>query len=31
MGLHVPQSLHARAEAELMMLSYRIVVSSQSN
>ena len=27
MNLHVPQSLPARAEAELMMLSPRVVVS----
>jgi DNA-directed RNA polymerase II subunit RPB1 len=31
MNLHVPQSLPARAEAELMMLSSRVVVSGQSN
>lgn len=31
MNLHVPQSLPARAEAELMMLSQRVVVSGQSN
>eukprot|EP00529_Nitzschia_sp_RCC80_P002549 CAMPEP_0113469714 /NCGR_PEP_ID=MMETSP0014_2-20120614/16047_1 /TAXON_ID=2857 /ORGANISM="Nitzschia sp." /LENGTH=1732 /DNA_ID=CAMNT_0000362211 /DNA_START=924 /DNA_END=6122 /DNA_ORIENTATION=+ /assembly_acc=CAM_ASM_000159 len=31
MNLHVPQSLPARAEAELMMLSPRVVVSGQSN
>jgi DNA-directed RNA polymerase II subunit RPB1 len=31
MNLHVPQSLAARAEAELMMLSARVVVSGQSN
>jgi len=31
MNLHVPQSLPARAEAELMMLSARVVVSGQSN
>lgn len=31
MNLHVPQSLTARAEAELMMLSPRVVVSGQSN
>lgn len=31
MNLHVPQSLPARAEAELMMLSARCVVSGQSN
>lgn len=31
MNLHVPQSLAARAEAELMMLSQRVVVSGQSN
>jgi len=31
MNLHVPQSLPARAEAELMMLSPRVIVSGQSN
>ena len=31
MNLHVPQSLPARAEAELMMLCPRVVVSGQSN
>jgi len=31
MNLHVPQSLPARTEAELMMLSSRVVVSGQSN
>ncbi len=31
MNLHVPQSIAARAEAELMMLSPRVVVSGQSN
>jgi DNA-directed RNA polymerase II subunit RPB1 len=31
MNLHVPQSLPARAEAELMMLSERVLVSGQSN
>lgn len=31
MNLHVPQSLPARAEAELMMWSPRVVVSGQSN
>ena len=31
MNLHVPQSLPARAEAEMMMLSSRVVVSGQSN
>ena len=31
MNLHVPQSLPARAEAELMMLSSRVIVSGQSN
>jgi len=31
MNLHVPQSIPARAEAELMMLSPRVVVSGQSN
>ena len=31
MNLHVPQSLPARAEAELMMHSPRVVVSGQSN
>ena len=31
MNLHVPQSLPARAEAELMMLSARVLVSGQSN
>jgi DNA-directed RNA polymerase II subunit RPB1 len=31
MNLHVPQSLTARAEAELMMLSPRVIVSGQSN
>ncbi|GAX18796.1 DNA-directed RNA polymerase II subunit RPB1 [Fistulifera solaris] len=31
MNLHVPQSLTARAEAEFMMLSPRVVVSGQSN
>jgi len=31
MNMHVPQSLPARAEAELMMLSARVVVSGQSN
>lgn len=31
MNLHVPQSLPARAEAELMMKSARVVVSGQSN
>ena len=31
MNLHVPQSLPARAEAELMMLSTRVIVSGQSN
>jgi len=31
MNLHVPQSLQARTEAELMMLSPRVVVSGQSN
>jgi len=31
MNLHVPQSLPARAECELMMLSHRVVVSGQSN
>ena len=31
MNLHVPQSLSARTEAEELMLSSRVVVSSQSN
>ncbi|KAL7501391.1 hypothetical protein ACHAWT_010670 [Skeletonema menzelii] len=31
MNLHVPQSLPARAEAELMMHSPRVIVSGQSN
>lgn len=31
MNLHVPQSLPARAEAELMMLAPRVVMSGQSN
>ena len=31
MNLHVPQSLPARTEAELMMLSQRVIVSGQSN
>jgi len=31
MNLHVPQSLPARTEAELMMLSPRVIVSGQSN
>ena len=31
MNLHVPQSLPARAEAELMMWSPRVIVSGQSN
>jgi len=31
MNLHVPQSLPARAELEMMMLSSRVVVSGQSN
>ncbi|GMI08152.1 hypothetical protein TrLO_g5004, partial [Triparma laevis f. longispina] len=31
MNLHVPQSLPARAELELMMLSPRVIVSGQSN
>jgi len=31
MNLHVPQSLPARAEAEMLMLSARCVVSGQSN
>lgn len=31
MNLHVPQSLPARAEAELMMWAPRVVVSGQSN
>jgi DNA-directed RNA polymerase II subunit RPB1 len=31
MNLHVPQSLPARAEAEQLMLSSRVVVSGQSN
>ena len=31
MNLHVPQSLTARAEVELMMLSPRVIVSGQSN
>ena len=31
MNLHVPQSLPARTEAELMMLSPRLIVSGQSN
>ena len=31
MNLHVPQSLPARAEAEMLMLSSRCVVSGQSN
>jgi DNA-directed RNA polymerase II subunit RPB1 len=31
MNLHVPQSLPARAEAEELMLSSRVVVSGQSN
>eukprot|EP00536_Pseudo-nitzschia_multiseries_P015005 jgi/Psemu1/262607/estExt_Genewise1Plus.C_8030002 len=31
MNLHVPQSIAARTEAELMMLSPRVVVSGQSN
>jgi DNA-directed RNA polymerase II subunit RPB1 len=31
MNLHVPQSLTARAEAELMMLTPRVIVSGQSN
>jgi DNA-directed RNA polymerase II subunit RPB1 len=31
MNLHVPQSLPARAEAELMMLTPRVIVSGQSN
>jgi DNA-directed RNA polymerase II subunit RPB1 len=31
MNLHVPQSLPARAEAEFMMWSCRVVVSGQSN
>jgi len=31
MNLHVPQSLPARAEAELMMISPRVIVSGQSN
>ncbi len=31
MNLHVPQSLTARTEAELMMLSPRVIVSGQSN
>ena len=31
MNLHVPQSLPARAEAELMMHSPRVIVSAQSN
>jgi DNA-directed RNA polymerase II subunit RPB1 len=31
MNLHVPQGLAARAEAELMMLSSRVIVSGQSN
>jgi len=31
MNLHVPQSLPARTEAELMMLSSRVIVSGQSN
>lgn len=31
MNLHVPQSLPARTEAEMMMLSPRVIVSGQSN
>ena len=31
MNLHVPQSLPARAEVELMMLSPKVIVSGQSN
>mmetsp|Transcript_8390 Transcript_8390/g.18385 ORF Transcript_8390/g.18385 Transcript_8390/m.18385 type:complete len:1171 (-) Transcript_8390:1742-5254(-) len=31
MNLHVPQSLAARSEVELMMLSPRVIVSGQSN